>query len=140
MMMPRSLIALLSCGAFLAAACGVGGTDGGTADTTIAVEATDFAFDPANISVDAGETVELTFTNAGVVEHSFTIRDVVDIEAEGDEEATMSFTAPDATIAFYCKFHPDQMQGELAVGGSSQMGGGEKDKGSGRTGAPGYDY
>lgn len=141
---PRSLIALLSCFAFLAAACGEGGTTGerpgDAAGKTIAVEATDFAFDPADISADAGETVELTFVNAGEVEHSFTIDDVVDIEAEGGEETTMSFTTPDATVDFYCKFHPDQMQGELAVGGSAQMGGGEKEKESGRTRAPGYDY
>lgn len=147
MTMSRSLMALLSCFAFLAAACGeesptgetAGETAGGTAGKTIEVEATDFAFDPVNISADPGETVELTFTNAGEVAHSFTIDGAVDVQAEGGEQATMSFTAPDASVDFYCKFHPDQMQGELAVGGSSQMGGGEKDKNSGRTG-PGYDY
>lgn len=144
MTMARSLIALLSCLAFLAAACGeespTRDTAGGTAGKTIEVEAIDFAFDPATIAAEPGDTVELAFTNAGEERHSFTIDDVVDVQAEGGDEATMTFTVPDATVGFYCKFHPDQMQGELAVGGSSQMGGGEKDKDSGRTGAPGYDY
>lgn len=143
MTVKRSLIALLSCFALLAAGCGeespTGETAGDAARKIVEIEATDFSFDPATISADAGETVELTITNAGEVAHSFTIDNVVDIQAEGGEEATMTFTAPVATVDFYCKFHPDQMQGQLAVGGSSQMGGGEEDKDSGRSG-PGYDY
>lgn len=137
------LIMTLSCLVLLASACGDDSpsaeTAGGSNGKTIAVEATEFAFDPATIGADAGETIELTLTNAGEIEHSFTIDDVVDVEAEGGEQATMSFTAPDAPVDFYCKFHPDQMQGQLAVGGSSQMGGDQGDKDSGTTG-PGYDY
>lgn len=144
MTVKRSVIALLSCFAFLAAACGeespTGETAGDAGGRTIEVEATEFAFDPATIEAEPGEEVELTFTNGGEVTHSFTIDDVVDVQADGGGEATMTFTVPDAPVDFYCKFHPDQMQGTLAVGGSSQMGGGgEEDKDSGRTG-PGYDY
>lgn len=143
-MLRRSFIAALLGLALLGAACGdespTGETAGDTARKMVKVEATDFAFDPATVAADQGETIELTFTNAGEVAHSFTIDGVVDVQAEGGEEATMSFTAPDAAVDFYCKFHPDQMQGELAVGGSSQMGGQDDDKGSRRTVGPGYDY
>jgi len=46
---------------------------GGGNVTTINVTLTDFAYDPANISVPAGAEVKLNATNNGVVEHEFAI-------------------------------------------------------------------
>jgi plastocyanin len=107
--------------ALVASACGddggdVEGGDGG-GGRPVEVTAADFSFDPASIAAEAGESIELTLTNSGDAEHSFTIDDVVEVEAEGGEEASGSFTAPDETVEFYCEYHPDQMRGELTIGG-----------------------
>jgi len=133
MSMKRWLL-ILGCVALLGTACGddtadSGGDDGGGA-TAIAVEAADFSFSPTSIDASAGEEIELTLTNSGTVEHSFTIEDVFEVEAEGGAEASGTFTAPDASVEFFCKYHPDQMTGELTIDGQSAGGGG---------GAPGRD-
>ena len=39
--------------------------------TTPSVEASEFKFQPATVTVKAGESVTLTFKNAGTVEHNF---------------------------------------------------------------------
>ena len=39
-----------------------------------------------------------------------------EVEAEGGESATTTFTAPESgTVEFICKYHPDQMTGEISV-------------------------
>lgn len=62
--------------------------DAASADRVIEIEALDtFAFDPAAITVEAGETVTLRVTNAGAIPHDFTLGD----EALQDEhEAEMA--------------------------------------------------
>ena len=55
------------------AACG-----GGEPPPTIEVTATEFAFDPEMITVDAGQAFTLSFVNGGTIEHDFTI-DELDI-------------------------------------------------------------
>ena len=144
--MPSRLIALLAVCLLGAAACGDSsddqdppprGDEGAAATAT--VRATDFAFDPTLIEVDAGEEVEVTFVNAGNVAHTFTAEDVdVDVEAATGEEADVSFTAPDedATITFVCRFHPSQMTGEIVVGGGSGAGG----SGGGSSDSDSFDY
>ena len=109
--------------ALVGAACGsedTGSTapeDGGAA-TQVEITAADFAFSPTSISADAGQEIEVTLINDDDTEHSFTIDNVVDFEAAGGEEASDSFTAPDATVEFYCRYHPD-MRGEVSIGGSA---------------------
>jgi len=51
--------------------------------TEITVEAIDFGYDPASITVAAGQPVTLTLENNGKVEHDFVIEkiEVTDIEA-----------------------------------------------------------
>lgn len=83
----------------------------------VEVTAADFSFDTESISAEAGESIDIRLVNSDDAEHSFTIDDIVDVEAEGGEEATGSFTAPDETAEFYCRYHPDEMRGELTVGG-----------------------
>ena len=136
--MTRRFVALLAVALLGAAACGDSsddqdppprGDDGAAASAT--VRATDFAFDPTTIEVDAGEEAEVTFVNAGNVAHTFTAEELdVDVEAATGEEVNATFTAPDedATIEFVCRFHPSQMTGEIVVGdGGSGSGGGGGD-------------
>ena len=51
--------------------------------TEITVEASDFAYDPASITIPAGQPVTLTLMNTGAVEHDFVIDtiQVTDVEA-----------------------------------------------------------
>jgi plastocyanin len=54
------------------AACSSGGSSsGGT--TTLKVDATEFAFNPANVTVPAGASVTLTLNNTGTVDHTWVI-------------------------------------------------------------------
>lgn len=119
---------------FLLGACGddEGGSsdDGGgeaSSSTAVDVTAADFAFDKDSIDVEAGSEVEVTLTNEDDTEHSFSIEDPeFEIEAEGGDSATGTFTASDeGSVEFFCKYHPDQMRGELTIGGSAAGGGGD---------------
>lgn len=96
---------------------GGGGSGNGGATQSVDLTAQDFAFDPSSIEVDSGAEVELTFNNEDDVEHSFTAEDLdAEVEAEGGESATTTFTAPESgTVEFICKYHPDQMTGEISV-------------------------
>jgi plastocyanin len=126
MSLKRSLL-VLACVALLGAACGeesTGAPDGGSGATAIEVSAAEFAFNPTTIDASAGEEIELTFNNTGTTEHSFTIDGLVEVEAEGGAQASGTFTAPDSPIEFFCKYHPDQMRGELTIDGQSAGGGG----------------
>jgi plastocyanin len=98
---------------------------------SVEVTAQDFEFSPQTISAAGGETLTLTLTNDGSSEHSFTIDAAVDVEAEGGEEASDSFTVPDGGADFYCRYHPEQMTGSITLESSA-----ESDSDSG--GAAGY--
>ncbi len=116
-----ALVALASA-ALLTAACGGDDDSGGSSKTvaanaqTIAVTAKDFSFDNTNLTAKAGQPVHLTFKNTGNAEHSFTIDNVVDTEAEKGDTKTADFTAPSQTVQFRCKYHPTQMKGTLTIG------------------------
>jgi plastocyanin len=96
---------------------GGGGSGNGGATQSVNLTAQDFAFDPSTIEVESGAEVELSFNNEDDVEHSFTAEDLdAEVEAEGGESATITFTAPESgTVEFMCKYHPDQMTGEISV-------------------------
>ncbi len=96
---------------------GGGGSGNGGATQSVDLTAQDFAFDLSTIEVDSGAEVELNFNNEDDVEHSFTAEDLdAEVEAEGGESATITFTAPESgTVEFICKYHPDQMTGEISV-------------------------
>jgi uncharacterized cupredoxin-like copper-binding protein len=53
------------------------------AATELTVQASDFAYSPASITVPAGEPVTLTLNNTGAVEHDFVVDkiNVTDVEA-----------------------------------------------------------
>lgn len=116
----------LVCLALLAAGCGsepdtapTGNSGGGPAEGSIVVIAADFSFDPTTISVDQGESIEISFENSGERDHTFTSEELgIDIQAASGETVTATLEAPqeDATIEFLCTIHPGQMQGEVLVG------------------------
>ena len=93
---------------------GSGDTASRNADSGVTITAANIAFDPAEVSVGAGETI--TLRNEDDVEHSFTIDDPpVDTETEGGEEATVQAPDEPGTYHFHCRYHPDQMTGILTV-------------------------
>lgn len=57
--------------ALTVAACG--GAPAGGAAQKITVEAREFQFQPSTIEVNAGQKVQITFRNAGTLEHDFSI-------------------------------------------------------------------
>jgi plastocyanin len=141
--------ALAFVAALIFAACGDddgdsasnGGNGGsGSGGQTVEITAADFAFDPTTIDAEAGEEITVTLTNEDDTEHSFTIDDPeVETEAEGGESGEVTFTAPDSSVEFYCRYHPDQMTGEVSVGGSAAGSSSNRSGDSGGSGAYNYD-
>ena len=150
----RRVLALLLVAAAvaLAAGCGggdgeEGGGDGGGGAQTVQVAATDFAFDPAEISAEAGE-VTFELTNDGEAPHA------LEIEGGGVEEAsdtidpgaatTLTVELEQGTYEIYCPVgdHADRgMVGTLTVGGGGAGAGtGEGDTGEDGTGGAGGGY
>lgn len=94
----------------------------GGGGNSVDVKTENFAFDPSEITVPAGEPITFNFTNADSVSHTFTL--YVDEEftqaIEGGSatrdtpEITVAFVAPGAYF-FRCEIHPEQMQGELTA-------------------------
>ena len=97
---------------------------GGGAAQKVKVTATDFEFDPTELSVDPGAEVSVSFQNDGNTTHTFTIEDVVDVSAPAGSSTDGSFTAPDSgSLEYICTIHPS-MKGTLSIGGSAGSGGG----------------
>ncbi len=99
------LMALVLGMSLILTACGGGPT------TTPSVDMIDFAFEPTDITVPAGQEITMTLTNSGAVEHEFVImkfgqtvgedfgdEDEGNIYWEAEVEAgktdTVTFTAP----------------------------------------------
>jgi plastocyanin len=114
----RALLATAVAGVLLFTACGGddGGNSGGGSET-LQVTARDFEFADTAPSAPSGTEVTVEFTNEGDTEHSFTVEDLdVEVEAEGGESATTTFTADEpGTFEFHCEYHPEQMTGELTI-------------------------
>jgi plastocyanin len=104
----------------VAVGCGSGSEPSSTTDSqTKAVEVTaaNFAFTPILITVDAGQTVALTFTNEDDTQHSFTSDALgVDLVVDGGSSSSAEFDAPSGAAEFHCKFHP-AMTGTVAPQG-----------------------
>jgi len=125
---------------FALAACSSGGTPPSASEahssasvapsaTPVAGEAAEIAvatdtggaltFDPAEITVTAGATVRLTFTNKATVPHNLTFDDPIDVATETvvdpGASQTIEFTAPEAgEYTYVCTLHPG-MEGTLLV-------------------------
>lgn len=140
----RLIAALVAFLALTAFACGGGDDSGGNTSDAEAgaggegasgsvegeVVATDFKFAETEVKVDPGTKGELSFTNEGETDHTFTVDPLeVDVTASPGQTESVSFEVPDddASFPFYCKIHPDSMTGTLIVGegsGSPAEGGG----------------
>ena len=122
----RFTTALLAA-ALVLGACGGGdeeaGGDGSEAAAAggVTVTAQNFAFDPTTIEVEPGEEVEVTLQNEDDAEHTITVEEAdFEVEAEGGESATATLSAPDSdSVEFFCRYHPDQMRGEVRAAGSA---------------------
>ena len=102
--MERHSIKMLLTAAFLGtivlAACG----SGAATPAELTVAASDFKFDPVTINLKAGEPVQATITNAGALEHTFTIPDLgVDVSMTAGQTVTIDFTpAESGTFELLC--------------------------------------
>ena len=81
--------------------------------------ARDFSFDPAGLTVKAGQKVSVTFINAGQAEHNLSIAEAkVNEDLEKGATKTVTFAAPAAgTYQFFCEYHKasKNMVGTLTV-------------------------
>lgn len=101
------------------AACGGGGTTGPQAVTVRGLD--NFSFDPATLSGRVGQTIEIDFQNAGVLEHNLVIAEFnVSLgPIQGGQSHAGSFTPGAAgTYTYYCDVpgHREAgMEGTLTV-------------------------
>jgi plastocyanin len=105
-------------------ACGEGEEEDTDAqESANTVEAFDYYFDPTSLQLEPGAEATITLQNGGSVAHSFTVPDLdLEIEAQSGDSVDGTFAVPDVpgTLDFFCKFHPDEMSGTIAIGGADQ--------------------
>ena len=119
------------------------GDTGAAGGESVALTATEFKFDPADVTVDTAGQVTFTVTNDGQETHA------LEVEGNGVEEETDSIAAGESgtltvdlepgEYEFYCPIdgHREQgMEGKLVVG-SSSTGAGSTTGGT-DTGSSGY--
>lgn len=109
--------------ALVLGACAEEDEDTAAQESTNTVEAFDFYFEPTSLQLEPGARATITLQNNGGVAHSFTVPDLdLEIEAQSGDSVDGTFTVPDrpGTLDFYCKFHPDEMTGTIAIGGADQ--------------------
>jgi plastocyanin len=89
---------------------------------TIEVDMTieDFSFDPAVIDADLGDEILVGLHNDGEQQHTFTISEfLVDETLESGQDTDVTFVPSEAgEFTFFCRNHPDTMQGTLTIEGS----------------------
>lgn len=104
----------------------MGGWTGTSAGPSIAgaaeveITATDFAFSPGEITVPAGEPVNLTFVNGGALAHDLVVADLgVHVAAGSGQSSTVGFTPTEpGRYSMVCTYpgHADAgMRGTLQV-------------------------
>lgn len=108
------------------AACGGDSGSGSEAEgsapagESVDVSATEFAFDPAELSAPADTDVTVNLINNGGVEHDWVIRDQdVKAAATPGQTGTATFNLPAGTYTFYCSIPGHEaagMAGTLTIG------------------------
>jgi plastocyanin len=90
---------------------------GGGGDNELKLVTSGFKFDKTSLDLKAGSSYTVEVTNEDSAEHSFTFEAAdVDQDVEGNEDATVTFTAPAAgDYEFHCKYHPAAMKGTVTV-------------------------
>lgn len=123
----RRCLAALAGAGLLLASCDEAGVDGAPeradgeedveedAEVVQAIEITDNDYDPADVEVEPGETVE--WDNAGDQPHTVTFDDEVDsLEIDPGEAWARTFDET-GEFAYYCTIHPEEMEGTVTVTG-----------------------
>ncbi len=91
------VVAALVVAAMVLTACGGSSAGSGGGSQNITVTATEFKFDPATITVKAGDKVTLTLNNKGTLEHTFVQPDLnINLKAAAGQSASTTFTATKA--------------------------------------------
>ena len=95
-------------------------SDDGGAEGAVRIEATEFAFSPADVTIEAGGPTTVELVNAGSVEHDFTVDDVdFKVTAAAAKTGTGELTVPEAgEYTFYCSVPGHReggMEGTLVV-------------------------
>ena len=101
-------------------------TTGGSADTTgttgsggartVALKAVNFAFNPTQLNLEAGQPVTFVIENGDSVKHNLTVEGMdVDQDVEPGKTAEADATPKKGTYEFTCEYHPAQMQGTFTV-------------------------
>jgi plastocyanin len=90
---------------------------GGGGEQEVQLTAEGFKWDTTNLRLKAGTEYRVEVRNQDSAEHSFTFQEAsVDQDVEAGEDATVTFTAPDAgSYEFHCKYHPAAMKGTVTV-------------------------
>jgi uncharacterized cupredoxin-like copper-binding protein len=140
----RPTLAILAAVFVILPGCGGGGEseEPAAGGPSVDVRATEFAFDPSPLTLDAAETVTFRVTNDGSVDHA------LEVEGNGLEEETetiapggsaeLTVTLEDGTYEVYCPIgnHREQgMETTLTVGaggtGTGTTTGEDEDEGYG---------
>lgn len=119
----KLIVVALAVVASFGVACGEEDSDSGAQEQTASIEAFDNYFEPTSFQFEPGAEVTLTLENGGSVAHSVTAPDLdFELEAQSGDTVDSTFGVPSevGTFDFYCKFHPDEMQGTISIGGSDQ--------------------
>lgn len=120
---------LLAAGLFGLAGCGgdaapdaapAAADETAASSDSVTVVASEFAFEPADVSIPADTDVAITLENAGVVEHDIQVDELdVHIHADPTETTTDTVDLPAGTYEFYCSIpghRSSGMEGTLTVG------------------------
>jgi plastocyanin len=81
------------------------------------IEIGDYFFEPNIIEATMGNTVEVSLTNEGEQDHTFTLDELlVDEAVAAGEDAEVTFVPNEpGEFTFYCTIHPEEMQGALRI-------------------------
>lgn len=104
-----------------ASACDNDDEDGREITQRVELEAFDFYFQDPDLLLELGARVTVDFVNAGDNTHSFTSPDLdIDVEAASGESTQITFDLPNepGLVDFFCKYHPDEMNGTISIGGA----------------------
>ncbi len=84
------------------------------------MEVNDFFFSPTVLVGTAGQTLTINLNNVGKVQHTFTVKDQVDVVLDGGAKMSVEVTFPKSGVLDYvCRFHIGSgMAGQLAVADS----------------------
>lgn len=123
---PLRLLALLAVGAMSLAVLVAPspGSAGRPTSRTLRIEASSFAYSPAAVEVEPGDTVEIELVSTDVVHGLYLEGYDVAVTADPGQTARLSFVADrPGSFRFYCSvscgpLHPF-MSGRLRVGGNS---------------------